>query len=163
MAHPFANFLACHPVSLSKSQYVSLTLIFLLHAHGIIRPNSILHFYGLEKSCRIHFVAKKNLCFAILDLEPKILRKPVFPTQGTIRTHRIPSFLPTWSDNHLISTVCYQSREGGTNQEHFKRESTLIIITVVALLTDTLESGQLYLRSPSQNPVFLNSNKISVF
>ena len=52
---------------------------------------------------------------------------------------------------------------GGTNQEHFERESTLIIITVVALLTDTLESGQLYLRSPSQNPVFLNSHKISIF
>ena len=52
---------------------------------------------------------------------------------------------------------------GGTNQEHFKREPTLIIITAVALLTDTHESGQLYLRSPSQNRVFLNSHKNSVF
>ena len=32
-----------------------------------------------------------------------------------------------------------------------------------ALLTDTLVSGQLYLRPPSQNPVFLNSETNSVF
>ena len=91
------------------------------------------------------------------------MASPSFPLREPIRTHRIPSFLPTWSDNHLISRGCYQSREGGTNQEHFKREATLIIITAVALLTDTLESGQLYLHSPSQNPVFLNSHKNSVF
>ena len=35
--------------------------------------------------------------------------------------------------------------------------------TVKALLTDTLISGQLYLRPPSQNPVFLNSHTNSVF
>ena len=32
------------------------------------------------------------------------------------------------------------------------------IRTVEALITDTLLSGQLYLRLPSQFPVFLNSN-----
>ena len=31
------------------------------------------------------------------------------------------------------------------------------------LLTDTLVGGQLYLPPPSQNPVFLNSHKNSVF
>ena len=35
--------------------------------------------------------------------------------------------------------------------------------TVKALPTDTLISGQLYLRPPSQNPVFLNSYTNSVF
>ena len=35
--------------------------------------------------------------------------------------------------------------------------------TVKALPTDTLISGQLYLRPPSQNPVFLNSHTNSVF
>ena len=36
-------------------------------------------------------------------------------------------------------------------------------ITVEAPLTDTLVSGQLYLRPPSQNPVLLNSDTKSVF
>lgn len=113
-------------------------------------PNS---FCGQEKTFFLPFKI----------LSRKSLASPSFPLREPIRTHRIPSFLPTWSNNHLISRGCYQSREGGTNQEHFKREPTLIIITAVALLTDTLESGQLYLRLPTQNPVFLNSHKISIF
>ena len=35
--------------------------------------------------------------------------------------------------------------------------------TVEALLTDTLVSGQFYIRTPSQNPVFLNAHTTSVF
>ena len=35
--------------------------------------------------------------------------------------------------------------------------------TVEALLTDTLKGGRLYLRPPSQNPVFLNFHTNSVF
>ena len=37
------------------------------------------------------------------------------------------------------------------------------IITGEALVTDSLKSRQLYLRPPSQNPVFLNSHTNSVF
>ena len=67
----------------SISQYVSLTLICLLHAHGVIRPNSILHFMDINRVAEFNLWPRKNLFLAILDLEPEILSKPVFPTQGT--------------------------------------------------------------------------------
>ena len=67
-------------------------------------------------------VAEFILCFLPFQiLSRKSLASPSFALREPIRTHRIPSFLPIWSDNHLISRGCYQSREGGTNQEHFKK------------------------------------------